>query len=63
MLDCYLEFIHHIVPFRQKSEENLAVAESELERQTRTVADLTHQVDELQNYAAEAARLKDQVDE
>jgi protein HOOK3 len=50
-------------PFRQKSEENLAVAESELEKQTRAVADLTHRVDELQGHAAEAARLKDQVDE
>lgn len=49
--------------FRQKSEENLAVTESELEKQTRAVADLTHRVDELQGYAAEAARLKDQVDE
>ncbi|KAN0124012.1 HOOK domain containing protein [Russula decolorans] len=47
----------------QKSEENLAVTESELEKQTRAVADLTHRVDELQGYAAEAARLKDQVDE
>jgi protein HOOK3 len=49
--------------FRQKSEENLAVTESELEKQTKSVADLTHRVDELQGYAAEAARLKDQVDE
>jgi len=49
--------------FRQKSEENLAVTESELEKQTRAVADLTHQVDELRGYATEAARLKDQVDE
>jgi len=49
--------------FRQKSEENLAVTESELEKQTRAVADLTHRVDELQGYATEAARLKDQVDE
>jgi len=48
---------------RQKSEENLAITESELEKQTRVVADLTHRVEELQNYAAEAARLKDQVDE
>jgi hypothetical protein len=39
------------------------VTESELEKQTSVVADLTHQVDELQGYAAEAARLKDQVDE
>lgn len=49
--------------FRQKSEENLAVTESELEKQTRVVADLTHRADELQGHAAEAARLKDQVDE
>ncbi len=49
--------------FRQKSEENLAIAESELEKQTSVVADLTHRVEELQGYAAEAARLKDQVDE
>ena len=49
--------------FRQKSEENLAIAESELEKQTGVVADLTHRVDELQGCAAEAARLKDQVDE
>jgi len=48
---------------RQKSEENLAISESELEKQTSVVADLTHRVDELQTYAAEAARLKDQVDE
>jgi protein HOOK3 len=48
---------------RQKSEENLAVTESELEKQTSAVADLTHRVDELQGYAAEVARLKDQIDE
>jgi protein HOOK3 len=48
---------------RQKSEENLAVAELELEKQTTAVADLTYRVDEQQGYAAEAARLKDQVDE
>lgn len=49
--------------YRQKSEENLAITESELEKQTRAVADLTNRVDELQGYEAEAARLKDQVDE
>ncbi|KAI9509946.1 HOOK-domain-containing protein [Russula earlei] len=47
----------------QKSEENLAITESELEKQTNVVAELTHRVDELKGYAAEAARLKDQVDE
>lgn len=47
----------------QKSEENLAAAESELEKQTRVIAELTHRMDELQGYADEAARLKDQVDE
>jgi protein HOOK3 len=52
-----------ILLHRQKSEENLAVAESEHERQTSLVAELTHRVDELQGHAAEAARLKDQVDE
>ncbi|KAI0273860.1 HOOK-domain-containing protein [Gloeopeniophorella convolvens] len=46
-----------------KSEENLAAAESEFEKQTGVVAELTHRVDELQGYADEAARLKDQVDE
>ena len=53
----------YCLSLRQKSEENLAVAESELEKQTTAVADLTHRVDEQQGYAAEAARLKDQVDE
>ncbi|KAF8275193.1 HOOK-domain-containing protein [Lactarius quietus] len=47
----------------QKSEENLAATESELEKQTKVIAELTHRVDEMQSYADEAARLKDQVDE
>ncbi|KAH9180390.1 HOOK-domain-containing protein [Lactarius sanguifluus] len=47
----------------QKSEENLAATESELEKQTKVIAELTHRVDELQGHADEAARLKDQVDE
>jgi hypothetical protein len=47
----------------QKSEDNLALAESELDKHTSLVADLTRKVDELQTVANEAARLKDQVDE
>ncbi|KAI0316800.1 HOOK-domain-containing protein [Amylostereum chailletii] len=47
----------------QKSEDNLALTESELDKQTNLVTDLTRRVDELQGLADEAARLKDQVDE
>lgn len=47
----------------QKSEDNLAMAESELDKHTHLVTDLTRKVDELQVKADEAARLKDQVDE
>lgn len=47
----------------QKSEDNLAMAEAELDKQTNIVTDLTRKVDELQAKADEAARLKDQVDE
>jgi protein HOOK3 len=48
---------------RQKSEDNLAMAESELDKQTTLVTDLTRKVDELQVQVDEAAKLKDQVDE
>lgn len=48
---------------RQKSEDNLAVAESEVEKQTRIVTDLTKRNEELQVQADEAVRLKDKVDE
>lgn len=48
---------------RHKSEENYALAESELDKQTNIVNDLTRKVDELQVKADEAARLKDQMDE
>ena len=48
---------------RQKSEENLALTETELDKQTGLVADLTRRVDELQVAADEAVRLKDQMDE
>lgn len=47
----------------QKSEDNLAMAESELDKHTSLVTDLTRKVDELQVKADEAGRLKDQVDE
>ncbi|KAH9831013.1 HOOK-domain-containing protein [Rhodofomes roseus] len=47
----------------QKSEDNLAMAEAELDKQTHLVTDLTRRCDELQGKADEAARLKDQVDE
>lgn len=48
---------------RQKSEDNLAMAESELDKHTNLVTDLTKKIDELQVKADEATRLKDQVDE
>ncbi|KAJ3482501.1 hypothetical protein NLI96_g6943 [Meripilus lineatus] len=47
----------------QKSEDNLAMAEGELDKHTNLVTDLTRKVDELQAKADEAARLKDQLDE
>ncbi|KAI0332098.1 HOOK-domain-containing protein [Cubamyces sp. BRFM 1775] len=47
----------------QKSEDNLAMAETELDKQTVLVTDLTRKVDELQGRADEATRLKDQLDE
>ena len=47
----------------QKSEDNLAVAESELDKQTALVTDLTRKVDELKGRADEAIRLKDQHEE
>ena len=39
------------------------MAESELDKQTHLVTELTRKVDELQTKADEAARLKDQLDE
>ncbi|OAX41580.1 HOOK-domain-containing protein [Rhizopogon vinicolor AM-OR11-026] len=47
----------------QKSEDNLAMAEAELDKHTLLVTDLTRRIDELQIKADEAARLKDQLDE
>jgi len=39
------------------------MAESELDKQTNLVTDLTKKIDELQSKADEATKLKDQVDE
>ncbi|KAL0947284.1 hypothetical protein HGRIS_013404 [Hohenbuehelia grisea] len=47
----------------QKSEDNLAIAEQELDKNSTLVTDLTRKVDELQVKADEASRLKDQLDE
>ncbi|KAF7311669.1 hypothetical protein MKEN_01070500 [Mycena kentingensis (nom. inval.)] len=47
----------------QKSEDNLAVAESENDKQTRLLSDLTKKNEELQDRADEAVRLKDKLDE
>ena len=48
---------------RQKSEDNLSMAEQELDKQTLLITELTRKVDELQVLADDALRLKDQVDE
>ncbi len=53
----------HLLMSRQKSEDNLAMAEGELDKHTSLITDLTRKVDELQVKADQAARLKDQVDE
>ncbi|KAF7295154.1 hypothetical protein MIND_01054100 [Mycena indigotica] len=47
----------------QKSEDNLAIAESEVDKQSRVLADLTKRNEELQDQADEAVRLKDKLDE
>jgi len=47
----------------QKSEDNLAVAEAELDKQNNLNQDLNKRLDELHLKTEEAARLKDQVDE
>lgn len=47
----------------QKSEDNLGMAESELDKQTNLITELTKKVDDLQEKADQAAKLKDQVDE
>ncbi|KAJ7445821.1 HOOK protein-domain-containing protein [Mycena galericulata] len=47
----------------QKSEDNLAIAESDLDKHVHIVTDLTKRNEELQTQADEAVRLKDKVDE
>jgi protein HOOK3 len=47
----------------QKSEDNLSIAEAELDKNAKLVEDLTKTVDELQVQADEAAQLKDKLDE
>lgn len=47
----------------QKSEDNLSIAEAELDKSSKLVEDLTKTVDELQVRADEAAQLKDKLDE
>ncbi|KAG5637856.1 hypothetical protein H0H81_002895 [Sphagnurus paluster] len=47
----------------QKSEDNLAITESELEKSTNLITDLTKKIDELQPRADERDKLKDKLDE
>ncbi|KAJ7168076.1 HOOK protein-domain-containing protein [Mycena crocata] len=47
----------------QKSEDNLAIAESDLDKHAHIVTELTKKNEELQMQADEAVRLKDKVDE
>lgn len=64
LLDLILPLMRFLdVLKRQKSEDNLAVTESELDKHTNLVTGLTKKIDELQVKADEAHRLKDQVDE
>jgi len=53
----------HVEGASQKSEDNLAIAEAELDKQNNVNQDLNKRVDELHAKTGEAARLKDQVDE
>ena len=47
----------------QKSEDNLATAEADLDKQSTVNQDLNKKLDELHAKTEEAARLKDQLDE
>lgn len=47
----------------QKSEDNLAMAEAELDRNTALITDMTRKMEDLQVRADEATKLKDRVDE
>ena len=47
----------------QKSEDNLAISEAELDKQNNVNQELSKKMDELHTKTEEAARLKDQLDE
>lgn len=53
----------HVEGASQKSEDNLAIAEAELDKQNNANQDLNKRIEELHAKTEEAARLKDQVDE
>lgn len=53
----------HVEGASQKSEDNLAIAEADLDKQSAVNQDLNKKLDELHTKTEEAARLKDQVDE
>jgi hypothetical protein len=53
----------HAENVSQKSEDNLAIAEAELDKQASVNQELSKKVDELHTKTEEAVRLKDQVDE
>lgn len=53
----------HVEVASQKSEDNLAIAEAELDKQSNVNQELSKKADELRAKTEEAARLKDQVDE
>jgi hypothetical protein len=53
----------HVEVASQKSEDNFAIAEAELDKQNNVNQELSKKVDELHAKTEEAARLKDQVDE
>jgi len=59
---CVVSLVH-VVGASQKSEDNLAVAEAELDKQNNLNQDLNKKLEELHAKTEEAARLKDQVDE
>lgn len=58
-----LVLLIHAEGASQKSEDNLAIAEAEVDKQNNVNQELNKKVDELHAKTEEAARLKDQVDE
>jgi hypothetical protein len=53
----------HVEVTSQKSEDNLAIAEAEVDKQSSVNQELSKKLGELHAKTEEAARLKDQVDE